>query len=135
MPYYKMVNVQRSRHLQDIPSHTSLVLRPRPVLKTTLGISCTALPPEWAQSVRSAPVALTMRKPEALHILYTIGDCKWEEREKGNCLPQCGGGGFKEIYYVITQTAAGGGAECPNFVHENETVVLECCGEYHWVDI
>ena len=65
----------------------------------------------------------------------TIGDCKWEEREKGNCLPQCGGGGFKEIYYVITQTAAGGGAECPNFVHENETVVLECCGEYHWVDI
>ena len=85
-----------------------------------------------------APVALTMRKLEPLHhmyILYTIGDCKWEEREKGNCLPQCGGGGFKEIYYVITQTAAGGGAECPNFVHENETVVLECCGEYQWVVI
>ena len=27
---------------------------------------------EWAQSVRSAPVALTMRKPEALHIMYII---------------------------------------------------------------
>ena len=65
-----------------------------------------------------------------IYILYTIAHCKWEEREKGNCLPQCGGGGFKEKYYVITQQAAGGGDECPNFVHQNETVIIECCGEY-----
>ena len=61
--------------------------------------------------------------------MHTIVHCKWEEREKGNCLPQCGGGGFKEKYYVITQQAAGGGDECPNFVHQNETVIVECCGE------
>ena len=49
------------------------------------------------------------------------------------CLPFCSGGGFKETYYVITQPAAGDGEKCPDFVHENVTETVECCGECSFV--
>ena len=50
--------------------------------------------------------------------------------ESGECIPDCGGGGFKEIYYIITQEAAGGGDDCPDFVKQNVTEKIECCGEH-----
>ena len=34
-----------------------------------------------------------------------------------------------ERYYIITQEAAGAGNECPDFVRDNVTQVIECCGE------
>ena len=34
-----------------------------------------------------------------------------------------------ERHYIITQEAAGRGTECPDFVRDNVTQVIECCGE------
>ena len=47
----------------------------------------------------------------------------------GECFPNCGGGETRR-YYIITQEAAGGGNECPDFVRENITQVTQCCREY-----
>ena len=66
-----------------------------------------------------------MHKPYAS---YIIGNCTWERVEDGQCVPDCGGG-FKEAYYIIKQEAAGGGNDCPDFVKENVTEIIECYGE------
>ena len=49
--------------------------------------------------------------------------------ETGECVPNCGGG-EKWQHYVITQEAAGGGNNCPDFVRKNVTEVIECCRKY-----
>ena len=49
--------------------------------------------------------------------------------QTGECVPNCGGGGVIERHYIITQEAAGRGTECPDFVRDNVTQVIECCGE------
>ena len=61
-------------------------------------------------------------------IMPLLGHCKWKRVESGECAPNCEGG-FKEAYYIITQEAAGGGNECPDFVKDNVTEIIECCGE------
>ena len=59
-------------------------------------------------------------------ISYLPVDCEWMPAESGECLPNCGGG-IIERYYIITQEAANGGKDCPPFVKENITEVIECC--------
>ena len=46
----------------------------------------------------------------------------------GECVPDCGGGKIEQ-HYIITQEAAGGGNDCPDFVRQNTTEVIECCGK------
>ena len=61
--------------------------------------------------------------------MFFLGNCEWGTVETGECVPNCGGG-EKWQHYVITQKAAGGGTDCPNFVRDNVTKVLECCGKW-----
>ncbi|CAI8038078.1 Thrombospondin-2 [Geodia barretti] len=54
-------------------------------------------------------------------------NCEWRPVQTGECVPNCGGGGVIERHYIITQEAAGRGTECPDFVRDNVTQVIECC--------
>ena len=55
-------------------------------------------------------------------------NCEWRTVETGECAPDCGGGVVHQNY-LITQEAAAEGSDCPAFVRENVTEVIQCCRE------